>query len=234
MTLQMNICGPYWADFPFSSKCRGPHVKGAGDSQLAKQKGIGEMKKRKNNKVLYCATSGSRLPCIAHGCCYNSCWKEVEPNFSCFFCPFSLLVEGINAVTFCSHPSFVTLQLLTQHRFSQQTHIECKSGKSWCLAPHSSDWGVTKWFLPLGMQAKNTGGCWGRGKVLWKWSLWTAAAKWHSGEQCGSRPGSKNNEQCTAIMQKVCLTRFSLLRMRSILKRTLFTFIIYVQIPCPN
>lgn len=31
MTLQMNICGPYWADFPISSECRGPHVKGDGD-----------------------------------------------------------------------------------------------------------------------------------------------------------------------------------------------------------
>lgn len=36
MTLQMNICGPYWADFPISSKCKRPHVKGAGDSQRTK------------------------------------------------------------------------------------------------------------------------------------------------------------------------------------------------------
>lgn len=216
MTLQMNICGPYWADFPFSSKCRRPHVKGAGDSQLDKQKGTGEMKKTKQGFIL--CHSGSRLPCLAQGCCYNSCWKEVQPNFLCFLCPFSLFVEGINAVTFRSHPSFVTLQLLTLHRFSQQTHMECKSGKRWRLAPHSRDWGVTKWFLPLGMQAKNTGVCWGRGKDFWKWSLWTAtaAARWLSGEQCGSRPGSENNEQCTAIMQKVCLTRLSLVRMHSI------------------
>lgn len=27
MTLQINICGPYWTDFPISSQCRRPHVK---------------------------------------------------------------------------------------------------------------------------------------------------------------------------------------------------------------
>lgn len=43
MTLQMNIWGPHWANFPISSQSRRPHVKGAGDSQLTKQKGTGEI-----------------------------------------------------------------------------------------------------------------------------------------------------------------------------------------------
>lgn len=36
MTLQMNICAPYWADCPISFQRRWPHVKGPGDSQSAK------------------------------------------------------------------------------------------------------------------------------------------------------------------------------------------------------
>lgn len=38
-------------------------MKGAGDSQLTKQKDTGEMKKN-NNKVLYCATEGAGYPVL--------------------------------------------------------------------------------------------------------------------------------------------------------------------------
>lgn len=62
MTLQMNICGPYWADFPISPECRRPHVEGAGDSQLTKQKGTGETKTQHNN--LCSATEGARCPAL--------------------------------------------------------------------------------------------------------------------------------------------------------------------------
>lgn len=37
MTLQMNICVPYWADSLVSFECRGPHMKGPSDSQSAKR-----------------------------------------------------------------------------------------------------------------------------------------------------------------------------------------------------
>lgn len=59
MILQMNICGSYWAGFPINCKCRRPHVKRAGDSQLTKQKGTGEMKKQL--KILHSATVGALL-----------------------------------------------------------------------------------------------------------------------------------------------------------------------------
>lgn len=36
MTLQMNICVPYWADCPISSECRMPHAKSPCDSQSTK------------------------------------------------------------------------------------------------------------------------------------------------------------------------------------------------------
>lgn len=65
MTLQMNIWGPYWADFPISSQCRRPHVEGAGDSQLTKQNGTGEIKKQ--HKILYSATVGAGDPAWLKG-----------------------------------------------------------------------------------------------------------------------------------------------------------------------
>lgn len=86
----MNICGPYWTDFPISSKCKRPHVKGAGDSQWTKQKHTGG--NNKQQKILYYATMGEGRAQLF----------IVSPY------PFSLSLKGINAVTFCSHPSFVT------------------------------------------------------------------------------------------------------------------------------
>lgn len=46
MTLQMNICGPHWADLPISFKCRGPHVNGADDSQRTTSRRRGKNKEQ--------------------------------------------------------------------------------------------------------------------------------------------------------------------------------------------
>ena len=63
MTPQMNICGPYWADSPINSKCRGPHVKGAGDSQLTKRNVTVKIKKT----IQDCATGLAGFPPLLKG-----------------------------------------------------------------------------------------------------------------------------------------------------------------------
>lgn len=53
----------------------------------------------KKQQVLYSATVGAGCQALLQG--------AVEHFL--FFIPFSLLVEGVTAVTFCSHPSFCNL-----------------------------------------------------------------------------------------------------------------------------
>ncbi len=95
-TLQMNICGPHWADFPFSSKCRRPHVEGAADSQRTKQNGTGE--KKKQQKFLCSATGGQTT-------------LHIFPGFPLFW--------GYELLSI-----FIRLELLPPCQFNQQTHME--------------------------------------------------------------------------------------------------------------
>lgn len=58
MTLQINICAPYWGDFPINTKGWTPHGKGDLELELTLQNG------EKQHKRFLCCYK-SRLDCVA-------------------------------------------------------------------------------------------------------------------------------------------------------------------------
>lgn len=69
-------------------------MKGAGDSQLTKQKDTGEMKKN-NNKVLYCATEGAGYPVLLKGVIIIVAERRSSQIACVFSAPFPCLLKEL-------------------------------------------------------------------------------------------------------------------------------------------